>query len=190
MSSISEKEALAAARNAEQLREKELRAKEWEALKLEREARKKEEERLEEIERKRLAEVHFQQEKQVPCPVCLLKQYASVSFQKKKSRRSVIRPFSHLHPWRMQAQQRAAYEEKQRKIEAEAREQERMKRAEELKRQTEAIFAEQQRQADERKRQMEEKDSLRKAAMERQRKEALVLFLLLCIHSLPIQQGC
>lgn len=90
----------------------------------------------------------------------------------------------------MQAQQRAAYEEKQRKIEAEAREQERMKRAEELKRQTEAIFAEQQRQADERKRQMEEKDSLRKAAMERQRKEALVLFLLLCIHSLPIQQGC
>ena len=83
MSSISEKEALAAARNAEQLREKELRAKEWEALKLEREARKKEEERLEEIERKRLAEVHFQQEKQVPCPVCLLKSMPVSRFKKK-----------------------------------------------------------------------------------------------------------
>ena len=58
-----QKEAAARAREEAQRREAMQRAKEWEALKLEREERKKEEDRLAEIERKKLAEAHFQQEK-------------------------------------------------------------------------------------------------------------------------------
>jgi hypothetical protein len=58
-----EKEQAAVARDEAIRRDKLRLAKEWEAVKIEREARKKEEDRLAEIERKRLAEEHFRQEK-------------------------------------------------------------------------------------------------------------------------------